>query len=152
MDYGLRIGRGHAGLSFFDPLAYTATPWNSWETFRVGAVGVDFGSDGSANARSYHFKVAVECFLDQSHINIRVAYNALQEVELNPLAKQLVGGVEPLARASRRGLHVAPDARGSRGNVCEEAVVGRATLRQHGTPNHCFVAADGRRRRARRAS
>ena len=117
MGYAFRIGRGHVGLSFFDPQAYTAPPWNSWETFRVGAVGVDFGSDGSANARSYHFKVAVECFLDQSHINIRVAYNALQEVELNPLANSWLVGWSLLRGPDEEDTRWHP-LRGRPGDMC----------------------------------
>ena len=74
MRYAFRIGRGHAGLSFTDPNDYTAPPWRSWETSRCGAVGVDFGSDGVAHARSHQLKHAVERLRDQSHINNRVVY------------------------------------------------------------------------------
>ena len=94
VDNAFRIGTGHAGLAFFDPQDYTKPPWNSWESFRFAAIGMDFGSDGNcvAHAMTYHFKLAVERMPDQSHINNRVVYNSLKEVGLYPLVLLLVVG------------------------------------------------------------
>ena len=148
MDNAFRIGRGHAGLSFTDPKDYTAPPWNSWETFRCGAVGVDFGSEGVAHARSRQLKLAVERLRDQSHINNRVAHNALQEIELYPLATRWLVGWSLLRGPDKEDTRWRP-LRGGLGDMCARSKWSDVPRFSSMAPLS-FGAADGRRRRARR--